>query len=101
MLAGTFVVLAVLPLVFLTELGFAIAFGVLLDTFLVRSLLVPALVFDIGPKVWWPSTLSHSLHHRRGGDRDREPDAPGSDGGDPAADAPATAAAGSDQAPTA
>ncbi len=63
-LAGTFAVLGVLPLVFLTELGFAVAFGVLLDTFLVRSLLVPALVFDIGPKVWWPSTLSHTLHHR-------------------------------------
>ena len=42
-LAGTFSVLAVLPLVFLTELGFAIAFGVLLDTFLVRSVLVPAI----------------------------------------------------------
>ena len=47
-LAGTFAVLAVLPLVFLTELGFAIAFGVLLDTFVVRSTLVPALVLDIG-----------------------------------------------------
>lgn len=56
-LAGTFSVLAVLPLVFLTELGFAIAFGVLLDTFLVRSVLVPALVFVLGPKVWWPSKL--------------------------------------------
>ena len=63
-LAGTFAVLAVLPLVFLTELGFVIAFGVLLDTFLVRSVLVPALVFDIGPKVWWPSTLSHSIDRR-------------------------------------
>jgi RND superfamily putative drug exporter len=58
-LAGTFSVLAVLPLVFLTELGFAIAFGVLLDTFLVRSVLVPALVFRIGPKIWWPSRLVH------------------------------------------
>jgi RND superfamily putative drug exporter len=57
-LAGTFSVLAVLPLVFLTELGFAIAFGVLLDTFLVRSVLVPALVFRIGPKIWWPSRLA-------------------------------------------
>ena len=57
-LAGTFSVLAVLPLVFLTEIGFVIAFGVLLDTFIVRSILVPALVFDIGPKVWWPSALA-------------------------------------------
>jgi RND superfamily putative drug exporter len=56
-LAGTFSVLAVLPFVFLTEIGFVIAFGVLLDTFLVRSVLVPALVLDIGPKVWWPSKL--------------------------------------------
>ena len=59
-LAGTFAVLAVLPLVFLTELGFAIAFGVLLDTFVVRSTLVPALVMDIGSKVWWPSKLARS-----------------------------------------
>jgi RND superfamily putative drug exporter len=65
-LAGTFAVLAVLPLVFLTELGFVIAFGVLLDTFLVRSVLVPALAFDVGPKIWWPSTLASSIHHRRG-----------------------------------
>jgi len=63
-LAGTFSVLAVLPLVFLTELGFVIAFGVLLDTFIVRSLLVPALVFDIGPKIWWPSTLAQSIDRR-------------------------------------
>jgi RND superfamily putative drug exporter len=57
-LAGTFSVLAVLPLVFLTEIGFVIAFGVLLDTFVVRSVLVPALVLDIGPGVWWPSRLA-------------------------------------------
>ena len=57
-LAGTFSVLAVLPLVFLTEIGFVVAFGVLLDTFLVRSVLVPALVLQTGPKVWWPSSLA-------------------------------------------
>ena len=59
-LAGTFSVLAVLPLVFLTEIGFVVAFGVLLDTFLVRSVLVPALVLQIGPKVWWPSSLARA-----------------------------------------
>jgi RND superfamily putative drug exporter len=57
-LAGTFSVLAVLPLTFLTQIGFVIAFGVLLDTFLVRSVLVPALVLGIGPKVWLPSRLA-------------------------------------------
>ena len=59
-LAGTFSVLAVLPLVFLTEIGFIVAFGVLLDTFLVRSVLVPALVLEIGPKIWWPSSLARA-----------------------------------------
>ena len=63
-LAGTFSVLASLPLIFLTEIGFIIAFGVLLDTFIVRSVLVPALVFDIGPPVWWPSTLAASMERR-------------------------------------
>ena len=57
-LAGTFAVLAVLPLVFLTQIGFVIAFGVLLDTFLVRSVLVPALTFMIGPRIWLPSRLA-------------------------------------------
>ena len=57
-LAGTFSVLAVLPLVFLTEIGFLIAFGVLLDTFVVRSILVPALVMTLGRRVWWPSRLA-------------------------------------------
>ena len=59
-LAGTFSVLAVLPLVFLTEIGFVVAFGVLLDTFLVRSVLVPALVLLVGPKVWSPSRLARA-----------------------------------------
>jgi RND superfamily putative drug exporter len=58
-LAGTFSVLAVLPLTFLTELGFVVAFGVLLDTFLVRSVLVPAVALTLGDKFWWPSRLSH------------------------------------------
>jgi RND superfamily putative drug exporter len=58
-LAGTFSALAVLPLVFLTEIGFIIAFGVLLDTFLVRPVLLPALAFDIGRRIWWPSRLAY------------------------------------------
>ena len=58
-LAATFGVLGVLPLVFLAQLGFAVAFGVLLDALVVRSLLVPALVRIIGPKIWWPSKLQH------------------------------------------
>ena len=57
-LAGTFGALAVLPLVVLTEIGFIVAFGVLLDTFIVRSVIVPALVIDVGRRVWWPSRLS-------------------------------------------
>jgi RND superfamily putative drug exporter len=57
-MAGVFVVLGVLPLVFLTEIGFVVAFGVLLDTFVVRSLLVPALAFELGPRIWWPSALA-------------------------------------------
>lgn len=57
-LAATFTVLGLLPLVALAEIAFAVAFGVLLDTLVVRSLLVPALVHIIGKKIWWPSALA-------------------------------------------
>jgi len=57
-LAATFAALGVLPLVFLAELAFTVAFGVLLDTLVVRSLLVPALIVDMGRIVWWPSRLA-------------------------------------------
>lgn len=57
-LAATFGVLGVLPLVFLAQLGFAVAVGVLLDTIIVRSVIVPALVHDLGPIIWWPSRLA-------------------------------------------
>jgi RND superfamily putative drug exporter len=56
-LAATFSALGVLPLVPFAEIGFAVAFGVLLDTLIVRSLLVPALVHDLDDKVWWPIGL--------------------------------------------
>lgn len=59
-LAATFTVLGVLPLVALAEIAFTVAVGVLLDTLVVRSILVPALVHIIGPKIWWPSKLSQS-----------------------------------------
>jgi RND superfamily putative drug exporter len=57
-LAATFSALAILPLLFLAQIAFIVAFGVLLDTLVVRSLLVPALAYDIGPKIWWPSRLA-------------------------------------------
>jgi len=56
-LAGTFAALGTLPITFLAELGFAVAFGVLLDTLVVRSVLVTALNLDLGRWVWWPSKL--------------------------------------------
>jgi RND superfamily putative drug exporter len=72
-LAGTFGALAVLPLVVLTQIGFIVAFGVLLDTFVVRSVIVPAAVIDVGRRVWWPSRLSRP-------DRSRSDDRGGAEG---------------------
>jgi RND superfamily putative drug exporter len=56
-LASTFAALAVVPILFLVQIAFIVAFGVLLDTIIVRSLLIPALTYDIGSPIWWPSKL--------------------------------------------
>jgi RND superfamily putative drug exporter len=55
-LAGTFSVLMTLPVTFTFDLGFMVALGILLDTFVVRTIMVPAAVEVIGDKIWWPST---------------------------------------------
>ena len=57
-LAATFAALSVIPILFLVQIAFIVAFGVLLDTFVVRSLLVPALSYDLGRVIWWPSRLA-------------------------------------------
>ena len=57
-LAATFAALSVIPILFLVQIAFIVAFGVLLDALLVRSLLVPALSYDLGRRIWWPSKLS-------------------------------------------
>ncbi|MGS2644194.1 MMPL family transporter [Streptosporangium sp. G12] len=59
-LAATFAALVVIPLAFLVQIAFIVAFGVLLDTLVVRSLLVPALVRDLGARAWWPSRLGRA-----------------------------------------
>ncbi|CAN3702671.1 Apo-petrobactin exporter [Microbacterium sp. MM2322] len=59
-LAATFAALGVIPILFLAQIAFIVAFGVLLDTFVVRSLLVPALAYDLGRRIWWPSELGRA-----------------------------------------
>jgi RND superfamily putative drug exporter len=61
-LAGTFSVLTVLPIVASREIGIVVAIGVLADTFLVRTVLVPMLVADLGPRFWWPTRTSPSVN---------------------------------------
>lgn len=56
-LAATFAALGIIPILFLAQLAFIVAFGVLLDTLIVRTLLVPALAYNIGNFIWWPSKL--------------------------------------------
>jgi RND superfamily putative drug exporter len=63
-LAATFAALGVLPILFLVQIAFIVAFGVLLDTFVVRSLLVPALSYDVGPRIWWPGRLGRGADVR-------------------------------------
>jgi RND superfamily putative drug exporter len=67
-LAATFAALSVIPILFLLQLSFIVAFGVLLDTIVVRSLLVPALSYDLGPAIWWPSGLGRASRHPKGED---------------------------------
>jgi putative drug exporter of the RND superfamily len=67
-LAGTFSVLLTLPVTFIFDLGFMVAVGILLDTFVVRTIMVPAIVELVGDRVWWPSTATgggHALHEAR------------------------------------
>src|SRR5690606_32623586 len=61
-LAATFAALGVIPILFLAQIAFIVAFGVLVDTILVRSLLVPAAGHDLGRALWWPSKLSKGAH---------------------------------------
>ncbi|MGW0704781.1 MMPL family transporter [Streptomyces sp. NPDC002643] len=66
-LAGTFAALGTLPMVAFAEIGFAVALGVLIDTFVVRSVLVTSLFLDVGPKVWWPHRLAREGDNPRTG----------------------------------
>jgi RND superfamily putative drug exporter len=71
-LAGTFAVLLTLPVTFIFDLGFMVAVGILLDTFVVRTIMVPAIVELVGDKVWWPSTAQgggHTMHEATEQDR--------------------------------
>jgi RND superfamily putative drug exporter len=54
-LAAVFCVLGVLPLIVLTQLGIIVGLGILLDTFVVRTVIIPALFTLIGPRIWWPA----------------------------------------------
>lgn len=72
-LAATFAALGVIPIMFLVQLAFIVSFGVLLDTLVVRSLLVPALAYDLGERIWWPWRLRRLP--AEGAIRERAPEA--------------------------
>ncbi|KRE79248.1 MMPL family transporter [Arthrobacter sp. Soil763] len=80
-LAATFAALGVIPIMFLVQLAFIVAFGVLLDTVLVRSLLVPALAYDIGPRIWWPSKLGRPSANAAGRTAPAAPEPESADAG--------------------
>jgi RND superfamily putative drug exporter len=75
-LAGTFAVLGTLPVVTFAEIGIAVALGVLLDTIVVRAVLVTALNLDLGRHMWWPSALSKEAAALPGKHRARPDDVP-------------------------
>jgi RND superfamily putative drug exporter len=72
-LAATFAVLAMLPITVLVELGTVVAFGVLVDTFIVRSMLVPAIISLVGDKSWWPSKLAKTAGTHAAAEEEKEP----------------------------
>ncbi|MBR8744942.1 MMPL family transporter [Nocardiopsis sp. MG754419] len=88
-LAATFAALAVIPLLFLLQLAFLVAFGVLVDALLVRTVLIPALALDVGPRLWWPGRAGRvalPVGRESGTGRDGlGQDAAGRDGSRPAA----------------
>jgi RND superfamily putative drug exporter len=72
-LAGTFAVLAMLPIDVLLMLGVIVSVGVLVDTFIVRSMLVPAIVTVVGDKSWWPSKLARTAGTEPAAEEEKEP----------------------------
>ena len=70
-LAGTFAVLMTLPVTYTFDLGFMVALGILLDTFIVRTIMVPAAIELLGDRIWWPSTATRRSDPARGHRRAR------------------------------
>lgn len=68
-LAAVFCVLGVLPLIVLTQLGIIVGLGILLDTFVVRTLVIPALFAPIGDRIWWPTNPAHTKAVEQQADR--------------------------------
>jgi RND superfamily putative drug exporter len=63
-LAAVFAVLGVLPLIVLTQIGIVVGLGILLDTFLVRTVMIPALFTLVGPRIWWPTRVDPAASPR-------------------------------------